>query len=383
MGTTNNNNSNFNKHQFLAILVLASFFLVLSHACSSDTDCYLNGVFTNGNCVCDAGWVGPQCTNISFNPAPPGGAYGYSPNVTAWGGIPVLVGNTYHLINTEIVGHCGLCTWGTNSHVIHATSNNLLGPYTYQNEALPIWSHNPHVVVDTSSGSPVYLLFHIGSADGWVTPKQCSTDSNKFKMGGFHERAPLDSGVLHTATDPAGPWTPQNPPGLGGCNNPSPYVYPNGSIYLLCAQGGTNIWTAENWKGPWKGASIQNSGDAGMGTWEDPFVWVDKRGRFKSIWHVYPQGGQSAHYWDRVSGYAYSYDGIHWTQFPWQPYTHIIQHTNGVVAYTTRERPKIFFDKDRTTPLALFNGVAEGTNCWDCKLQCGVDWTFNIAVPIA
>jgi hypothetical protein len=61
----------------------------------------------------------------------------------------------------------------------------------------------------------------------------------------------------------------------------------------------------------------------------------------------------------------------------------VVQQTNGTIAYTTRERPKIFFDTDGTTPLALFNGVAEGSNCWDCKLQCGVDWTFNLAVAIA
>jgi len=340
--------------------------------------------------MCDPGWVGTQCTNISFKATPPGGAYGYSPNITAWGGIPVLIGNTYHLIVTEIVDHCGLCTWGSNSHVIHAASNNLLGPYTYNNEALPIWSHNPHVVVDSSSGSPIYLLFHIGSADGGVTPKVCSNDEHgsagdKWENGrGLRAQSPLASGVLHTATDPAGPWTPQNPPGLGGCNNPAPYVFPNGTIHLLCSQGGTNLWTAASWKGPWTGTSISWSGDAGLGIWEDPFMWRDKRGVWKSIWHVYPAGGAAPHYWTRVSGYAYSFDGVHWVQFPWQPYTNVIQHTTGPVAYTTRERPKIYFDpSDGVTPIALFNGVAEGTNCWDCKLQCGVDWTFNIAVPIA
>jgi len=169
---------------------------------------------------------------MNFQPAPVVGAYGYAPNVTAWGGIPVLLNGTYHHLVVEIVNKCGLCTWGTNSRVIHATSNNLLGPYTFQNESLPVWAHNPHVcpflslpfthistnqllilfkqlVIDRSSGSPVYLLFHIGTADGGVTPKVCD--------GGFTETEPLSdpqaSGILHTATSPAGPWTPQNPPG--------------------------------------------------------------------------------------------------------------------------------------------------------------------------
>jgi len=337
------------------------------------------------NCVCDAPWSGTTCQTFSFKPAPPGGDYGYSPNITAWGGLPVLVGNTYHLLVTEIVNHCGLCNWGSNSRVIHATSNTLLGPYTYQKEALPIWSHNPHIIVDHSSGSPIYLLFHVGDANGGVTPKTCAGNiNNNFDSHDLRERAPLASGVLHMATDPSGPYTPQNPSGLGGCNNPAPYVYPNGTILLVCSQGGTNVYTAANWKGPWKGASINYSGNAGMGTWEDPFIWRDKRGVFKMIAHVYPQGGESAHYWDRISGYAYSHDGFNWVRFPWQPYTYVVQHTNGVINYTTRERPKIFFDpKDNTTPLALFTGVARGANCWDCKLQCGVDWTFNLAQEFA
>lgn len=86
-------------------------------------------------------------------------------------------------------------------------------------------------------------------------------------------KAPMASGVLHTATDPNGPWTPQNPsgvllfisiylsyiafPGLGGCNNPAPYVFANGSIILVCSQGGNNVYTASSWKGPWKGASVR------------------------------------------------------------------------------------------------------------------------------
>jgi len=358
-------------------------FLALAFGCSTNEDCNLNGVCTNGACQCDYSWSGAACTTINFHPAPIGGAYGYSPNVTAWGGIPVLVNGTYHLLNTEIINHCGLCTWGTNSRVIHATSSNILGPYTFSNEALPIWAHNPHIVVDRSSGSPVYLLFHIGTADGGVTPKVCSSDIDDNGASSY-SKAALASGVLHSAPSPAGPWTPQSPPGLGGCNNPAPYVFPNGTIYLVCAQGGENLWTAENWKGPWTGHSLTYTGNPGAGIWEDPFIWRDKRGIFKMIAHVYPPGGSSPHYWDRVSGFAYSYDGFKWVQQPWQPYTNVVQHTNGTIAYTTRERPKIFFDPaDNVTPLALFNGVARGTNCWDCKLQCGVDWTFNLAVGIA
>jgi len=343
----------------------------------------MNGVCTNGACVCDKGWEGTTCNTMKFARAPAGGAYGYSPNVTAWGGMPVQVGDTYHLLNTEIINHCGLCTWGQNSRVIHATSTNLLGPYTFKNEALPVWSHNPHITVDRSSGSPVYLLFHIGAADGGNAPKN---GGSVIGFTGNPITDPLASGVLHTATDPAGPWTPQNPPGLGGCNNPAPWVFPNGTIFLMCSQGGNNMYTASSWKGPWTGRQLIWSGDAGATSiWEDPFIWHDQRGFWKMIAHVYPQTGSSKNFWDRVSGYGYSLDGLHWTRFPWQPYTNEVEHSDGTTtAYTTRERPKIFFDpRDDITPLALFTGVARGTNCYDCKQQCGVDWTFNLAQAFA
>jgi len=275
--------------------------------------------------------------------------------------------------------HCGLCNWGSNSRIIHATSKSLLGPYTFENVALPIWSHNPQIVIDSSSGTPTYLLFHIGTADSTTPPKNCGGKRSEAPKS---SRAALASGVLHTASSPAGPWTPANPPGLGGCNNPAPYVYPNGSIILMCWQGGNNLYFADSWKGPWTGKAAIFTGDAGTGTWEDPFIWRDKRGVLKMIAHVYTIN--SAHYWDRISGFGYSTDGVHWTRFPFQVYTNEIQQTNGLTMYTTRERPKIFFDpKDGVTPLALFTGVARGTNCFDCKLQCGVDWTFNLAQAFA
>jgi hypothetical protein len=42
----------------LLVVVFGACFLGVAYACSSDTDCYLNGVCTNGACICDLGWVG-------------------------------------------------------------------------------------------------------------------------------------------------------------------------------------------------------------------------------------------------------------------------------------------------------------------------------------
>lgn len=170
--------------KYILALLCIALLSTGTNGCSTDEDCFLNGVCTNGNCACDPGWTGislsinynffypisllyfininvlilftgSNCSTLAFQPAPIIGAYGYSPNITSWGGVPVLVNGVYHLLVTEIVDGCGLCTWGSNSRVIHATSSTLLGPYTYQNEALPIWAHNPHVC-----DSSLFFLFH-------------------------------------------------------------------------------------------------------------------------------------------------------------------------------------------------------------------------------
>ena len=38
----------------------------------------------SGSCVCSPGWAGPECELLDLGPAPPGGAYGFHPNISAW-----------------------------------------------------------------------------------------------------------------------------------------------------------------------------------------------------------------------------------------------------------------------------------------------------------
>lgn len=346
----------------------------------------MNGECFNTTCICDSGWAGSTCAYMNFLPAPANGSYGYYPNITAWGGVPIYAEGHYHLFVAEMINDCGLCTWVRNSRIIHAISKTLLGPFTFSDVAIPVWSHNPQIVVDNSTGSPIYLLFHIGDGTESQTPINCTVKHPD--QSSMNDTVPVTSSLLHTATSPYGPWTPQNPTGLESCNNPSPYIYPNGNIYLACSpmwgSDSPNVFTAPNWKGPWTGGVIKYHGNLGMGIWEDPFIWVDKRGVFKMLSHVYPSpSDMRVPFWTRVSGFAYSLDGFNWVVSPEEPYTNVVNHETGVMAYTTRERPKIYFDPyDHVTPIALFNGVAEGSYCWDCKQTCGVDWTYNIAVPL-
>jgi len=248
-----------------------------------------------------------------------------------------------------------------------------LGPYLYKDVAVPLYSHNPQIVVDRSGSSPVYLIYHIGGGSGG-NAKNCATFRSSQSHPSIQEL--LAGGLIHYATSPDGPWEGVSPSGLGNCNNPAPYLDKNGTVLLVCTHAS---YIAASWKGPYTLVNNTNSGNGGKGTWEDPFIWLDKRNMWKQIGHVY--AGTGEHYADRVAGYAYSRDGRDWVRCPTPPWDNKVTQTDGkTIAYTTRERPKIFFDTDGFTMKALFTGVA-GTPGGNKDL-CGEDWTFNLAQPI-
>ena len=109
-----------------------------SAACTSDIGCSLNGECSGGSCKCYAGWHGAECELLSLGPAPPGGAYGYAPNISAWGAHVIRWSDgMYHMYVSELWGGCGITSWRQNSHVIRATASSPLGPYVYNDTALP------------------------------------------------------------------------------------------------------------------------------------------------------------------------------------------------------------------------------------------------------
>ncbi len=74
----------------------------------------------------------------------------------------------YHAIYSRWKRSRGHLGWVTHSEVAHATSDNLTGPYEYQNMALPprgseFWdgdvTHNPHVLEHDGK----YYLYHMGN----------------------------------------------------------------------------------------------------------------------------------------------------------------------------------------------------------------------------
>ena len=67
---------------------------------------------------------------------------------------------SYHLYVSEMAGHCGLATWGTNSFIRHAVSETVDGILAPRETVLPAWGHNamPWVTPDGD-----IAVWHIGN----------------------------------------------------------------------------------------------------------------------------------------------------------------------------------------------------------------------------
>ena len=383
-----------------ASLVLALLGVTHVHACTSDTDCNLNGLCKSGSCVCDVPWKGDACGALDMRPAlgPHGDAYGVTPNVTSWGGNVVYFEDKYHLFVAEMVEGCGLGTWTTNSQVTHATASDVMGPYTKQDTALVPWAHNPQIVLQQRLGAaPRFVLWHIGNGDGSKGRIQNCThaaqEQQDTTLGGDVEQ--LGGGSLvHVADRPEGPWTAVKLP--FGCNNPSPmWVEDAQRWYAFCNDGGRPIMTSPSLeKGPWTQHSTVPSHNAPGVAWEDPYLYIDARKNWHAIAHAYnhtqPCGACAS---PLVSGHWFSADaGKTWHESSAQPYSHEVTFDDGTShVFSTRERPKFLFDGGKGssgTPTHLLNGVNPMTTCppvnsVNCKCKAGVDWDYTLIQPLA
>ena len=96
---------------------------------------------------------------------------------------------------------------------------------------------------------------------------------------------------------PAGPFLPieiDAPPDdstrMGsGCNNPSPFLHPNGTLYLACTWSLRRAPAPEGpWGGAWSIAPADHTGRSWLNrSWEDCFLWVDRAGHWHVLAHTY------------------------------------------------------------------------------------------------
>jgi len=318
---------------------------------------------------------------------------------TSWGGNILRTGDgVYHLFVSEIIGGCTLSAWGENSRCVHATGASLQGPFAYADTAVTTWCHNAaHLLAPDGT----VVLFHIGTGDSGSF-KNCSAAEAPADAGAPAAAAAAAAGgsTVHTAPGPDGPWTPvpvANTPGGGNCNNPAPTVAPNGTWYIVC---GSDLLTAATYAGPWAAVPGANIGGATgprvPGNYEDPFLYIDPRGNWHVIYHVYQTFRTDSCVGSIVSGHVYSPDGITWFSTDASPYTNQVWWANnagpvpggGPTTLATRERPKLFFDPVSGNPVALINGVTldvsscpdVATGCVDCKYN---DITSTLVQPLA
>lgn len=294
------------------------------------------------------------------------------PNLTSWGGGAIYDGKQYHLYVSVMANDCPLSTWQVNSRIEHAVAEDITGPYTFKDVAVPTWSHNPAPVVLPDG---TYALFHIGNGSSGVDGGQnCSSGLPPKAAAPVAGRS---AGYIQVSRSLDGPWSPLVNNTLGFCNNPAPWVHSNGTIYIVCYRV---LYRADSIHGPWtKLSELYPSVHVG----EDPDLYMDKRG-FHIISHYYTEVARDECVDAVLSGHRFSEDGYTWHESPGQPYTSQIEMQDGrTITVSTRERPKLFFDETGQMT-HLYTGVCSAEkcpseqSCVDCKYT---HWDYTLVQP--
>jgi hypothetical protein len=384
-----------------------------SAQCTTNTDCYLNGVCSSDkkSCVCYPGWTGAHCGQLDLlpttRPGPLGGkAYPPEPNASCWGSSAIRgTDGKYHLYSSGILGNCGLAVWAANAALTHAVSDTLGGVYRAADVIMR--GSNPEI----SEFNGELRLWHSLGGGPWgpetkgycrsctngSTPTECR---NETEAGQPIGAVPVpESAKLVVATDPAGPWrdVPITCVGWSGAgaadsssscpptSNPTAYYYPNGTTLLMydwqmkgVHSVGFFLASAPDVAGPY--TPVSGQWNRTTVTWTrdlactDPFLWRDPRGHFHAVFHCRDWfKGQGA---GDAGGHAYSLDGVHWELAAEPCWSLTVEHTDGSnTTFFHRERPQLFIDPDTGDPAALFNAVSLANQnqpfAWQKARGCG------------
>jgi len=368
--------------------MLSFLFLALTGTASAQETppCSLNGApAADGTCACFGPWSGGDCSILRTGATPAASGYGLQPPLrSAWGGnvLPDASG-VYHLFVAEMSSNCSLSDWERSSFVTHATSTSPLGPFLRQGgaPAIGVWSHNPQVA-QLRDGT--FAIFHIGPGEGG-SPPNCSWPSRS--GAGSAPASGASGSTVHTAPALDGPWVPYPAFGVPSCNNPAPLLHPNGTLFLLCDS--KVLFRAPSLSGPWvQVQQLPAPRNAPLGAYEDGFIWIDPRGNWHALFHVWSSAVPSPYTCvnANVSAHAFSSDGLSWHYSPRQPYNTTVALDDGSSFITpTRERPKLLFGADGE-PTFLYNGaVKDMEGCpplWCSRCKVVSNHTFNLVVPL-
>lgn len=326
--------------------------LALLHAaaatCVDDADCSHNGRCVNRSCVCSPGWRGGNCHVLQFVPATRPAAQAYCHfNDSTWGGTVLFEKGVYHMWFSEMSNNCSLHMYGAVSRVVHATSLTPAGPFVRQAIALPTFAHNPQVI---RAADGTFLLFHIGASVDPDCVPDCRAGGGVKPPTPPHCRSSGHGTSIAVAQSPHGPWERFDYV-LPNYTNPSPYIFPNGTVLLAARSDGIHILRAPHWHGPYEHILR-------VGEYEDPFLWRDGSGRFHMLSHDRDghSGGPDEFFADR-GGHWSSADGLAGWAGPVEAYSTEVMWADGVSApLNARQRPFLFFDPAGSGTY-LFNGA--------------------------
>lgn len=241
-----------------------------------------------------------------------------------WCPTVIRVGNTYHMFASRWPEQYKLGGWTTWSEIVRATSDNLFGPYTFQEVVVQkragYWdndrAHNPKIV---KAGNK-YVLYYISSAN--------------------------ETGYAW-ADAITGPWTRCDSVAMR-FSNPAPYVEKDGSIYVFGRKSVNEIRiaqgaTAPAFNGPY---TVFNDGKnllPGMNQLEDPTIWR-AAGQYNVILSDFRGDATGI---NKNGAQYYSTDGIQYKLVsPESIYTKTVTYDDGSsFTFRRRERPFVFVDE--------------------------------------
>jgi hypothetical protein len=122
-------------------------------------------------------------------------------------------GGKYHGYVSEFAKGCKLGSWTSNSYINHLVADTPTGPWHQGGVAVPIWAHNPRVVISPTDGK--WLLY--GIMGGARTPHDCGGPSHPpgqpggetamRAKGPQHATGTSSPFAIQHADSPDGPWT--------------------------------------------------------------------------------------------------------------------------------------------------------------------------------
>jgi hypothetical protein len=287
-----------------------------------------------------------QAINESIKPVVKKGGFKMDGYIL-WCPSVIKVGKTYHMFASRWPEQYGLAGWTKYSEIVRATSDNLYGPYQFQEVVIQkregYWdndrAHNPKIV---KTGNK-YVLYYISSAN--------------------------ETGYAY-ADSITGPWKRIDSLVMP-FSNPAPLIKKDGSVYVFGRKAIGNKRIAQAYTAPSFNSkySLLNEGNnllPDSNQLEDPTVWWAS-GQYNVIFSDFNGDATGI---KKAGAQYYSVDGIHYRLVSKNPvYTKTVLYDDGSSqTFRRRERPFVYIDeKGKVTALftaCLIDKEGGGEQSW-------------------